>query len=750
MNLKLCIHKSNSVKDILMLKPSFQHILLTNAVLALTSMPAAYAVEGMFTPDQLPEIAMDLRAKGLKMKPSQISDLVGFPMGAVVSLGGCTASFVSPQGLVVTNHHCAYGSIQYNSTKEKNYLEKGFLAENLEAELPAAPGSRIYVTVKLTDVTDMVTGDLSSNLFGKARFSAIDTNRKRVVAECEQDEGHRCRVASFYGGLQYKLVKQLEIKDVRLTYAPVGSIGKYGGDIDNWQWPRHTGDFAFYRAYVSPEGKSADYNKQNVPYQPQYHLKVSAEGLDDGDFVMVAGYPGNTSRYTRLAQVKNTFEWQYSTWQSLLDDWIQAIKGSSKPGSDARIKYESRLASLNNLNKNLGGQIEGARRVDLIERRATREEGLNNWIAAKAPNKGYAEAIEKLDALSTETATATRSNYWYNNATRPQLLVIAQRLYRLSHERLKPNSERESGYQERNMDRMKQSMTAMDRRYETAVDKAEWMVFLKGYMTQPASERVSALDDALGLHDSISVDALSAKLDNYYAATQLDKLDTRLSLMEATPAELEANADPFIRLAVALYDHELAMEAASKERAGHRAALQPKYMEAIMAWQKDQGLTAYPDANSTLRVTYGNVLGGSPRDGMRYDPFTTLEGITEKDTGENPFNSPQSQIDLIMAKNYGRYELESIKSVPVNFLTDLDSTGGNSGSATLNARGELVGLLFDGTIESVNSDWDFDPRTTRSIHVDSRYMLWVMEKVDKANNLLEEMNILNSRNYPIN
>lgn len=749
MNLKLCIHKSNSVKDILMLKPSFQHILLTNALLALTSMPAAYAVEGMFTPDQLPEIAMDLRAKGLKMEPSQISDLVGFPMGAVVSLGGCTASFVSPQGLVVTNHHCAYGSIQYNSTKEKNYLEKGFLAENLEAELPAAPGSRIYVTVKLTDVTDLITGGLPSNMAGEPRFSAIDSNRKSVVAECEEDEGHRCRVASFYGGLQYKLVKQLEIKDVRLTYAPAGPIGKYGGDIDNWQWPRHTGDFAFYRAYVSPEGKSSDYNKQNVPYQPQYNLKVSSEGLDDGDFVMVAGYPGNTSRYTRLAQVKNTFEWQYSTWQSLLDDWIQAIKGSSKPGSDARIKYESRLASLNNLNKNLGGQIEGARRVDLIERRATREEGLNNWIAAKAPNKGYAEAIEKLDALSTETATATRSNYWYNNATRPQLLGIAQRLYRLSHERMKPNSERESGYQERNMDRMKQSMTAMGRRYETGVDKAEWMVFLKGYMTQPASERVSALDGALGLHDSISVDALSAKLDNYYAATQLDKLDKRLSLMEATPEELEANSDPFMRLAVALYDHELAMEAARKDRAGHRAALQPKYMEAIMAWQKDQGLTAYPDANSTLRVTYGNVLGGSPRDGMRYDPFTTLEGITEKDTGENPFNSPQSQIDLIMAKNYGRYELESIKSVPVNFLTDLDSTGGNSGSATLNARGELVGLLFDGTIESVNSDWDFDPRTTRSIHVDSRYMLWVMEKVDKANNLLEEMNILNSRN-PIN
>lgn len=721
--------------------------MLASSILALGmaySFPAN-AVEGMFTPDQLPEIAKDLRKKGLKMKPSQISDLTGFPMGAVVSLGGCTASFVSPQGLVVTNHHCAYGSIQYNSTEENNYLEEGFLAANFEAELPAAPGSRVYVTVDVDDVTADVTGDLSDTLIGEARYAAIDSARKSIVADCEEDEGHRCRVASFYGGLQYKLVKSLEIKDVRLVYAPAGPVGKYGGDIDNWMWPRHTGDFAFYRAYVSPDGKAADYSEDNVPFTPDHTLKVSAAGLDDGDFVMVAGYPGRTSRYTRLAGVKNTFSWRYPTDETRMKNWITAIEGASEPGSDARIKYESRLAGINNYMKNLGGQMDGARRVGLVERRAEREAALNAWIAAEAPDAGYAEALVALDALSAESAQAQRSSYWYNNATRPQLLGVAQRLYRLSHESLKDNADRESGYQDRDMDRMTQSMTAMDRRYDATVDKAEWMMFLRGYLAQPKAERAPVLDQALGLTDGMSDAAISATLDSYYAVTTLGALDTRLSLMDATPAELDMSADPFMRLAVALYDYEREQEAAAKDRAGRLAALQPKYMEAIIAWQKDQGFTAYPDANSTLRVTYGNVMGGSPKDGMRYDPFTTLEGITEKDTGEDPFNSPQKQLDLITAKDYGRYELDSIGSVPINFLTDLDSTGGNSGSATLNARGELVGLLFDGTIESVNSDWDFDPRTTRSIHVDSRYMLWVMEKVDNADHLLEEMDIVGAR-----
>ena len=711
------------------------------ALLASVAAQPLAAKEGMFTPEQLPEIADDLREAGLELDPEALSDLTGFPMGAVVSLGGCSASFVSPQGLVVTNHHCARGSVQYNSTAENNYLENGFLAKTMGAELPAAPGSRIYVTTAFSDVTQRVCEGTEA-LTPNERYDTVEQRMKDITAECEEDAGYRCRVASYYGGAEYKLIKQLEVKDVRLVYAPADSIGKYGGDVDNWMWPRHTGDFSFYRAYVAPDGSSAEYAEENVPYAPDHHLKVSAAGLDDGDFVMVAGYPGSTSRYAMLAEVENTFGWQYPTFQTLLTDWIDTIETAAPEGSDARVKYESRLAGLNNYEKNLRGQIEGARRVGLIERRREREEALAAWIAADPSRAGYRKAIADLSDLSQESATAARTSFWYGNATRAQLLGVAQRLYRLAKEREKPNAQRESGYQERDMAFFRQGLQALDRRYDASVDKAEWKLFLDGYLDQPQAERVAVFDEALGLTGVDDAKQIDAILDSYYANTSLDESETRLALMDASVADLEASNDPFMQLAIALYDYERGLENEGEERAGRALALRPAYMQAITQWQREQGQLPYPDANSTLRITFGNVMGGSPFDGMQYLPFTTLEGITQKDTGEDPFNAPERQLDLIEAQDYGSYELASIGSVPVNYLSDLDVTGGNSGSATLNAQGELVGLLFDGTFESVNSDWDFDPRTTRSIHVDSRYMLWVMEKVDGATNLIEEMDVV--------
>ncbi len=716
--------------------------LLSLSLLLGTSLAAsANAKEGMYTPDQLQEISEQLEMAGLEMDPQQLADLTGFPMGAVVSLGGCSASFVSPEGLVVTNHHCARGSVQYNSTAENNYLVDGFLAESKADELPAAPGSRVYVTTELTDVTARVR-EGTEDMAPLDRYAAIEQRRKDITAECEEEAGYRCLVASFYGGAQYKLIKRLEVRDVRLVYAPADSIGKYGGDIDNWQWPRHTGDFAFYRAYVAPDGSAADYSEDNVPYEPEHHVKVSAAGLDDGDFVMVAGYPGSTSRYTLLAEVENTFNWTYPTFQGVLTDWIATIEAAAPDGSDARVKYESRLAGLNNFEKNLRGQIEGARRVGLVDRRAAREAALADWIAADPSRAGYGEAIAALAELSQESAQAARTSFWYNNATRPQLLSAAQRLYRLSKEREKPDAEREPGYQERDMRFFQQGLQALDRRFDPAVDKAEWVLFLSGYLAQPMEERVTVFDEALGLTPDTTEADLPDLVEGFYAGTTLGDTEVRLGLMEADAARFEASDDPFVQLAVALYEYERGLEEQAEERSGRSLALRPAYMEAITQWQREQGQLTYPDANSTLRITFGNVMGGSPFDGMAYLPFTTLEGITQKDTGEDPFNSPQAQLDLIEAGDYGSYELASIGSVPVNFLSDLDVTGGNSGSATLNANGELVGLLFDGTFESVNSDWDFDPRTTRSIHVDSRYMLWVMEKVDGAENLIEEMDVV--------
>jgi len=372
---------------------------LTAMALALALASPGLAKEGMFTPEQLPQIADDLKKTGLNLDAESLTDLTAFPMGAVISLGGCTASFVSPQGLVVTNHHCLRGSIQFNATEDANYLVEGFLAEEMADELPAAPGTRVYVTVAFDDMTERVREGITADMSGEEVFSLIDAREKEIIAECEEQEGHRCQVASFYGGLQYKLIDRLEIRDVRLVYGPGDNIGKYGGDIDNWMWPRHTGDFGFYRAYVGPDGAPADYSEENVPFEPEHWLKVSKSGLQNGDFVMAAGYPGSTQRYARLAEVENTFGWQYPEFEQLLAEWIATIEEAAPAGSDARIKYESRLAGLNNFMKNLGGQIEGARKVGLVDRRAAREEALNAWIAAEAAERHGCRLLRILHAV---------------------------------------------------------------------------------------------------------------------------------------------------------------------------------------------------------------------------------------------------------------------------------------------------------------------------------------------------------------
>ena len=713
----------------------------TTAIALLALSPSAR--EGMFTPDQLPGIASELRDAGLRLDPAELADLTAFPMGAVVSLGGCSASFVSRQGLVVTNHHCARGSVQFHSTPERNLLETGFLAASMAEELPAPPGSRVYVTVDVTDVTDRVSGGLDPALPPRDRYEAMQDRRKALVKACEADPGHRCRVSAFFGGLEYKLLKLLEIRDVRLAYAPADAIGRYGGDIDNWRWPRHTGDFAFYRAYVSPEGESADHSPDNVPYAPAHHLAVSGEGLDDGDFVMALGYPGGTSRYARHVTVANLFEREYPRRLARSRERIAVIEAAAPEGSEARIRYAGQLAGINNGMKNTEGQLEGARRQRLVERRAERDAALADWVASNGDG-ALAEAIRDYDAVARESAEESWRYRHYGAARGSQLLSTARRLYRLAREKQKPDAEREPGYQQRDVHFMRQGLLRLDRRYHPEVDKALWLYGLGNYVAQPPKQRVPAFDQALGLDDEPEAAALSTILDGYYGKTVLEDADKRLALMDATAEQIEQHDDPFLRLAVAVYDADMEREEAGKARSGRSEALRPLYVQAIIDWQRSQGRTTYPDANGTLRVTYGTVLGGSPMDGLIYEPFTRLEGILDKDSGVAPFNAPAALLERARAQDHGSYRLSSIGSVPVNFLTDLDSTGGNSGSATLNADGELVGLLFDGTLESVISDWDFNPRTTRTIHVDSRYMLWVMEKIDGAHWLIDELTVAGS------
>ena len=711
----------------------------------------AVSTEGMWMPRQLPELGDKLTSLGLELDPETMTDLTKFPMNAVVSLGGCSASFVSPKGLVATNHHCAYGSISYNSTEDNDLLANGFLAKTLNEEVPAAPGSRIYVTVDMNEVTDKINSKLSDDMDGATRFKAIEDAEKALVAECESDPGHRCEVYSYYGGASYYLIKQLAIRDVRLVHAPASSIGKFGGDIDNWMWPRHTGDYSFLRAYVSPEGKPADFSEDNVPYEPKHHLTVATEGPQEGDFVMVAGYPGRTNRYRTAEEVSNNFTWYYPTMQKVLAEWSEVIGDATENNKDAALKYASQVAGLNNYSKNFTGMMEGYNRSDLLARKQQLEKDLQAWIEANPEaSKKYASVIGDLQKLITEKQTTQERDLLLGYMNRSAMLSAAQRLYRLSLEKQKPNMEREPGYQDRDMTRFTESMKRIERNFEPTVDQAVWTYFIERYNALPQDQHLESFDKIFA--GELSGDALQQKLSAMYESTGLTETDTRLAWMEKSPEDFRNSDDPFIQLAVATYDDRFAIEERQKAMAGEFAELRPQYMDLLIAYYQEQGKPVYPDANSSLRLTYGLVKGYTPPAGTikgaadgndgkdGFVPFTTLRGIEAKYTGVDPFDAPQAQLDAIESKNYGRFHDEKLDSVPVNFLTTVDITGGNSGSATMNGKGELIGLVFDGTYDSINADWDFNDNT-RAIHVDVEYMLWVMENVDHADNLLEEMGV---------
>ncbi|NRB25732.1 S46 family peptidase [Shewanella sp.] len=713
--------------------------LLTVAVAATFG---AQADEGMWQPYQLPAMADELKAKGLEIDVKSISKLTEYPMNAVISLGGCTASFVSPKGLMVTNHHCAYGSIQYNSTPEKNLLKDGFLAKSYDEELQATPGSRIYVTEAVTDVTDKVKQGLENKL-GNAFYQGIEQREKSLVAECEAEDGYRCQVYSFHGGLEYYLVKQLEIRDVRLVYNPAASVGKYGGDIDNWMWPRHTGDFSFYRGYVSKDGKPADFNQDNVPYEPKSFLKVSAKGVSDGDFVMVAGYPGRTNRYRTANEVENQFEWAYPEGKMLRERFIEIIKETAAEGSDERIKYASMIAGLANYAKNFTSMIEFYGKSTMLDDRMGRESELASWINKDSKRKAkYGKTLAELDKLIAEGQENQARDIILGYIRYTTMVPTARKLYRLANEKQLDDMAREPGYQQRDMTRFTSSMERIDRRYAASVDKAMLFDMLKRYAVLPASERIAALDKVFGIGKQLNEKKLSKTLDKMYAKTKLGDMETRLAWLDKSVADFNASNDPFIQFAVAMYDTDMKTEKKDKELAGKLMKVRPQYMDAIIAYNTQQGKPVYADANSSLRVTVGHVKGYSPQDGLKAVPFTRLEGILAKDTGADPFDAPSKQLQLIKQKQYGDFYMKSIDSVPVNFLSTLDTTGGNSGSPTLNGRAELVGLLFDGVYESIIGDWGYDPESNRSIQVDSRYMLWVMKYLDNADNLLAEMDIV--------
>ncbi len=709
-------------------------VLLPAFVIALVLIPGGD--EGMWPVSEIRKL--DLRAKGLETAPEDIfsPDRIGLVYG-IVQLGA-TGSFVSPDGLILTNHHVAFGAAQAASTSANDYIHDGFLARTRGEEIEAK-GMTARITESFRDVSAEVLAAVKPSMDAAARTKAAEQRAKELVASAEKaNPGKRAEVSEMFAGKTYVLFLYTTLKDIRLVYVPPRSIGEFGGEEDNWMWPRHTGDFSFLRAYVGPDGGPADFAKTNVPYTPKRFLKVAPQGARENDFVFLLGYPGRTYRHTAspfLAyeeEVRMPYVADWYAWQ------IALMEKMGEADRAVALKHAARIKGLANTMKNYRGKLQGMKRVGIVDRKKEEERRLESFIAADPARKArYTGLLARFAAVYDEMRASAEYrillNYLRSNVN---LLNFAAVINEASLERPKKDIDREPEYMDRNFAQTKRRVElALDNYYEPT-DRAIFKELLvRGarlaqFRAIPAFAAIAAAAD--------KDKAAEAFVANLYGRTRLpDKAFVRAAL-DKPAADLKVMNDPLVELAASLYPEYKKLRKQEDAWSGTLDALYPLLLEV-----KSQFLAKdfIPDANSTLRLTFGRIKGYSPADAVYYGPFTTLDGVLEKTTGREPFDTPGKLFDLRQEEDFGRFKPEGFKSVPACVLYDADTTGGNSGSPVLNSRGELVAVNFDRTYEATINDYAWSSDYSRSIGVDIRYVLWITEKFAGAGFLLEEMGV---------
>jgi hypothetical protein len=690
------------------------------------------ASEGKWTPEQVLKIDPTwLRKEGLQLPPDRLWDArkgTGL-LAAAVSTGGCSASFVSESGLIITNHHCLFGILQEHSTTSNDIISHGFLAQSRDEELPSKT-TRITVPRKFTDVTREVLAAVPQGATDAQRFKAIESAQKRMVAECEKQPASRCQVAVFDDGMQYMLIDTMELSDIRLVYAPPRAIGEYGGEIDNWTWPRHTGDFSMARAYVGPDGKPRAFAKDNVPYKPAQFLPISAAGIKPGDFVMALGYPGRTYRSLTAAEMEERRELTYPRRVDVLGEYIRILEETTKGSPEGQIAVASMLKGLNNVFKNAQGQIAGFDRGHIVEKQRAAEDEVVKWALTKPRYKTALEARQALMDLLAADRKMWERDFLLDTVRNGSIaLSQATTLVRLASERAKPDAEREPTYMNRMLPRMRDRLEREQKNLYAPAEKALLAAFFRRVLALPDGQRVAAVDALFA--DARTPEAIAAKVETLYSQTTVTDLASRLAMFNETPEQLKARHDALLDVAFELDAAMRDMKERTDARAGAMSRLRPLWRAAVLA---HAGKPVAPDANGTLRVSFAHVEGYQPRDGVIYRPFTTLAGVVEKNTGEEPFAAPKAILDAARATR-------DPAAIPVNFLADADTTGGNSGSPMVNGRGELVGLNFDRVWENVANDFGYNPDVARNVSVDIRYLLWILENVSHGDALLHELGV---------
>jgi len=699
-------------------------------VFMLTLMLAvpAFAGEGKWTPQQVLQQGPDwvkTQGFGLPLERLWNEREGGGLLANAVQLPGCSGSFVSGEGLLITNHHCADGILQEHSTPQTNLSRDGYLART-RADEKKAGAFRILVPRDFRDVTGEVLAAAPAEADDLARFKAVEAKQKALVAECERRPGTRCQFAAFDGGLIFTLTEFEEIKDVRLVYAPPLGVGNFGGEVDNWSWPRHTGDFALLRAY-----------KDGQAHRPRDFFPVSTTGVREGDAVAVLGYPGRSYRSWIADEMEEREERWFPAIRDLYGEWIGILDEEGARSDEAAIAVVDDRRGYENSRKNAEGQIAGLRRGRIVDKQRAAEERVKTWAASRAEARAAKDAYAGLARLNETRLLSWERDFLLDMLSRgSRALRWPVLIARRATESIKPDAEREPGYMERDLPRMRDELERDQTRYSGAADRRLLRSWVKRALALPAGQRILAVDDAFGgAADDAAFDARIAEL---CGASRVFDLAARKAMFDETPDALLARKDALLELGFALDAERRALRDRRNAAEGATLRLRPAWRKAVIA---HAGRPVATDANGSLRVTFGRVRGYSPREAVFLAPHTTLAGVIEKHTGEDPFDAPARVREAFAAKRFGRWADPFTGQVPVGLLTDCDTTGGNSGSPTIDGEGRLVGVNFDRVWENVANDFGYNPGVARNVNADVRYLLWLLDEVEGAEDLLRELGV---------
>ena len=705
-------------------------------VFFIFSLTTIVADEGMWIPSELQNNYPEMQKLGLKLTLEQLYDLKTPSIkDAVVRIDGCTAEFISSEGLLLTNHHCGYGNIQSLSSVEHDYLTDGFWAMSKDKELPC-PGKPASILIKIEKVTDKVLEGITNETPETDRTKIITDNIKKIEAAAKTDPTYRGQVSAIFGNNDYYLYVYQTFRDVRLVGAPPSSIGKFGGDTDNWMWPRHTGDFSIFRVYCAPDGSPADYSKDNIPYKPKNYLRVSLKGYNESDFAMIWGFPGTTDRYLTSFGIQQKIDQLNPVSVKLKYKKMEIMKESMDKSDKIRIQYAAKYFGISNFWKKSDEERKALIKLKVADNKRELESQFNTWansspeLAAK-----YGKIVSEFESLYKERietkyplCAAYTNELSFSRGC--ELITFAGRFADLT-DSLKDGKKVSSAY----IETAKLRAVTFYKDYNVDIDKKIFIslgeMFYKDLPKELHPEIFSVIQSKFGGSFSNYADYMFEKS----VFTTPEKFNAFIS----NPTLNTLTDDPAYQTIKSLLDKAGAVREKYSSNNTRFLIAKRNFLAGLREMNPDYAY--YPDANSTMRVTYGKVLPYDPRDAVKYKYYTTLKGIMEKEDPNNEeFIVPSKLKSLFESKDYGQYGMGD--EMPVAFLTDNDITGGNSGSPVLNANGELIGVAFDGNSEAMSGDIHFDKILQRTIVCDIRYVLFIIDKFAGATNLIEEMTLV--------